>query len=266
MTQAQEQSRSSPADGSSVRVLIADDKTMSRTSIRLLLSTEPGIEIVAEARDGAQAVEQARSLRPDVVLMDVRMPGMDGIEATKQITSDEFSGPDQPIKVLILTTYHVDDAVYAALRGGASGFLLRDSAPVQLGQAIHTVAGGDAWLDPAVARGLISEFAARPEPRLPAPAEMQELTSRELDVLVLAAHGLSNSDIAAHLFIGEATVKTHLGRVLMKLGLRDRSQAIAAAYQTGLVKPGSCLPPPGTGYLAGEDQPAPRRRRFRLHR
>jgi DNA-binding NarL/FixJ family response regulator len=234
-----------------VRVLVADDTALFRSSIAMLLAAEPDIEVIAEATDGAEALDLARRLQPDVVVMDVRMPGMDGVEATRCLTGDGFSPPDHPIKVLVLTSYHVHDAVYGALRAGASGFLLKDAAPAQLVEAIHTVAGGDAWLAPAVARGLLSEFAARPDHHAPAPAELDQLTGRERDVLVLAAHGLGRAEIAAHLFIGEATVKTHLSRVLMKLGVRDRTQAVVAAYQTGLVTPGTGLPPRGEGYRTG---------------
>jgi DNA-binding NarL/FixJ family response regulator len=226
----------------SIRVLLADDQPMIRTGIAMLLDAEPDVDIVGEAGDGGEAVERAGQLRPDVVLMDVRMPGVDGVEATRRITADGFSGSaDGPITVLILTTYHVDDAVYSALRAGASGFLLKDAAPTELVAAVRAVAAGEAWLDPAVARGLITEFAARPERNLPTPAELRQLTPRETEVLVLVAHGLSNTEIAAHLVVGEATVKTHFGRVLMKLGLRDRAHAVVAAYQSGLVKAGDSL-------------------------
>jgi DNA-binding NarL/FixJ family response regulator len=214
----------------------------------MLLVAEPDIDVVDETGDGSEAVERARLLQPDVVLMDVRMPGVDGVEATRQIAADGFSkNRDRPVKVLILTTYHVDDTVYAALRAGASGFLLKDAAPKELVSAVQAIAAGEAWLAPAVARGLLTEFAARPDPSVPTPEEMQRLTSREREVLVLVAHGLSNAEIAARLVVGEATIKTHLGRVLIKLGVRDRAQAIVAAYQSGLVKPGASPPPVGWG-------------------
>jgi DNA-binding NarL/FixJ family response regulator len=165
---------------------------------------------------------------------------MDGVAATRVITADAFStSPDRPVKVLVLTTYHVDEAVYGALRAGASGFLLKDAAPTELIQAVRVVAAGDAWLDPTVARGLLAEFAARPEPAARTPAELSQLTPREREVLVQIAHGLSNAEVASALFIGEGTVKTHLGRVLTKLGLRDRAQAVATAYRSGLMT----LPP-----------------------
>ncbi|MEJ3747308.1 response regulator transcription factor [Actinomycetes bacterium KLBMP 9797] len=227
-----------------IRVLLADDQPLVRAGIAMLLAAEPEIDIVAEAEDGLQAVALARERRPEVVLMDVRMPGMDGVAATRQITADDFvPAADGPVKVLVLTTYHVDDAVYASLRAGASGFLLKDAAPGELVAAVRAVAAGEAWLDPAVAHRLIAEFAARPESRLPAPAQLAQLTTREREVLRLVAHGLSNAEIAAHLVLGEATVKTHFGRVLMKLCLRDRAQAVAAAFHCGLIQPGDRLPP-----------------------
>lgn len=221
-----------------IRVLLADDQPLVRTGIAMLLTAEPDIQVAGEAGDGDQAIALARSAQPDVVLMDVRMPGTDGVEATRRITADGFSDShDRPLKVLMLTTYHIDEAVYAALRAGASGFLLKDAAPTELVAAVRAVATGDAWLHPAVARGLLAEFAARPEAKLPAPAALARLTTREREVLALVAQGLSNMEIAAEIFVGEATVKTHFGRILMKLGLRDRAQAVATAYQCGLVQP-----------------------------
>jgi DNA-binding NarL/FixJ family response regulator len=229
-----------------IRVLLADDQPLIRAGIAMLLSAEPDIETVAEVGDGDQAVAAAHRLRPDVVVMDVRMPGTDGVAATRRITGDasrritgDASGrdPGRPVQVLILTTYHIDDTVYAALRAGAAGFLLKDAAPTELTGAIRAVAAGGGWLHPAVARGLLAEFAARPQPRLGNPAELHHLTPRERDILAHVAQGLSNGDIAARLIISEGTVKTHLGRVLMKLGLRDRSQAVVAAYESGLVTP-----------------------------
>jgi DNA-binding NarL/FixJ family response regulator len=211
-----------------IRVLLADDQPLVRAGIAMLLGAEPDIDVVAECDNGQQAVELAHALAPDVVLMDVRMPGLNGVDATAKLAGRT--------RVLILTTYHVDDAVYGALRAGASGFLLKDAVPAELVMAIRAVAAGEAWLDPAVAQGLLADFAARPEP-VATPEAMRRLTEREREVLVLAARGLSNEEIAATLVIGEATVKTHLGRVLMKLGVRDRTQAVVAAYQSGLVKP-----------------------------
>ncbi|MFJ6673939.1 response regulator [Actinosynnema sp. NPDC091369] len=227
-----------------IRVMLVDDQPLVRAGLAMLLDAEPDIEVVAEADEGAGAVARAGELHPDVVLMDVRMPGVDGVEATRRIIDSDPAGEDHATKIIILTTYHVDEAVYAALRAGASGFLLKDAVPRELVDAVRTVASGEAWLDPTVAKGLIREFAARPRHHMPTSADMGELTAREREVLVLVAHGLSNPEIAAHLVVGEATVKTHLGRILMKLGLRDRAQAIAAAYHSGLVVPGSSPPPP----------------------
>ncbi|WP_033431673.1 response regulator [Saccharothrix syringae] len=227
-----------------IRVMLVDDQPLVRAGLVMLLETEPDIEVVAEADDGAAAVARAAELHPDVVLMDVRMPGVDGVEATRRIIDADPAGDDHATKIIILTTYHVDEAVYAALRAGASGFLLKDAVPRELVDAVRTVASGEAWLDPTVAKGLIREFANRPGGTAPTATELGQLTTREREVLVLVAHGLSNPEIAAHLVVGEATVKTHLGRILMKLGLRDRAQAIAAAYHSGLVQPGSPPPPP----------------------
>ena len=226
-----------------IRLLLADDQPLVRAGIAMLLAASPGIVVVGEADGGERAVELAADLQPDVLVMDVRMPGMDGVEASRAVTADGFAAdPDCPVKVLILTTYNVDATVYAALRAGASGFLLKDAAPDELVSAVHAVAGGDGWLDPSVTRGLLREFAARPETQLPTPAELAVLTPREREVLVLMAYGLSNREISTRLTIGEGTTKTHVGRVLMKLSLRDRAQAVAAAYQTGLVRPGTGLP------------------------
>jgi DNA-binding NarL/FixJ family response regulator len=227
-----------------IRVLLADDEALIRGGIAMLLSTEPDIVVVGEAEDGLEAVEQARREQPDVVLMDVRMPRVDGVQATRHIAGDSFSrDPDKPVKVLILTTYNVDEAVYDALRAGASGFLLKHAAPAELTRAVRAVANGEGWLDPLVTRQLLKEFAARPEHHGPAPAEMEQLTPREREVLVVMAHGHSNLEIADRLYISEGTCKTHVGRILMKLGVRDRAQAVCAAYQSGLVKPGTGLPP-----------------------
>lgn len=226
-----------------IRLIIADDQPLVRAGIAMLLTATPDLDVVAEAPDGASAVSLAADLQPDIVLMDVRMPG-GGLEATRRITEDPISrDPDRPVKVIILTTYHDDEAVYAALRAGASGFLLKDAVPEDLVAAIRTVASGEAWLDPPVARRLLADFASLPERNIPPPATMQQLTVRERDVLVLVAHGLSNTEIAHHLYVGEATVKTHLSRVFIKLGLRDRAQAVVAAYQSGLVRPGDAAPP-----------------------
>ena len=222
----------------SLRVLLADDQPMVRAGLAMLLAAEPDIVAVDEAGDGQQAVELAASTGPDVIVMDVRMPVLDGVQATAAIVAGGLRATSgEPVRVLVLTTYHVDDAVYGALRAGASGFLLKDKAPADLVTAVRTVAAGGAWLDPVVARGLLDEFAARPVDALPAPADLSALTNREREVLALVAQGLSNVEVARRLVVSEATVKTHLGRVLTKLDLRDRAQAVAVAYRTGLVLP-----------------------------
>ncbi len=204
----------------------------------MLVNAEEDIAVVAEAADGQEALTQIRAQRPDVVLMDVRMPGTDGVAATRAVVEEGLTAQSgQPVGVIILTTYHIDEAVYAALRAGASGFLLKDAAPAEIVNAIRSVVAGEAWLDPAVTRRLIDEFATRPEQQTPTPAEMAQLTPREREVLTLLARGMSNADVAVQLFISEATVKTHLARVMMKLGVREKAQAVAAAYQTGLVQP-----------------------------
>ncbi|GGM19813.1 DNA-binding response regulator [Micromonospora sonchi] len=227
----------------SIRLLLVDDQPLVRAGIRMLLDAEADLTVVGEASDGAEAVRLARDLQPDVVLMDVRMPGVDGVTATGEICGDDFSvDPDRPVRVLILTTYHVDETVYAALRAGASGFVLKDAVPQELLGAVRAVAVGEAWLDPAVARGLLTDFVGRLGVPATTPERLGRLTAREREVLVTMAYGLSNSEIAARLVVGEATVKTHVSRVLMKLGLRDRAQAVAVAYQSGLVTPGAAPP------------------------
>ncbi|WP_405150870.1 response regulator transcription factor [Sphaerisporangium sp. NBC_01403] len=214
-----------------IRVLIADDQGMVRTGFTAFLSTQPDIEVVGEAVNGAEAVAQAARLKPDVVLMDVRMPVMDGLEATRRIL------PGIPTKILILTTFDLDDYVYEALRAGASGFLLKDASAQQLVEAVRVVAAGEALLAPSVTKRLISEFARLGGPRAPTVKRLSDLTERETEVLALIAQGLSNGEIAGQLVVSEQTVKTHVGRILMKLGLRDRAQAIVFAYETGLVRP-----------------------------
>jgi DNA-binding NarL/FixJ family response regulator len=216
----------------SVRVLIADDQALVRAGFKKLLEAEPDIHVVGETVDGAEAVEAVRRLGPDVVLMDIRMPKMDGLEATRRIVE---SAPST--RVLILTTYDLDEYVYDALRAGASGFLLKDSPPEQLIAAVHVVAGGDALLAPEITRRLIEEFARRPMPR--SEPLLAQLTRRETEVLKLLARGLSNTEIAAELVLGEATIKTHVGNVFTKLALRDRAQAVVFAYESGLVQPGT---------------------------
>ncbi len=209
----------------------------------MLVNAEQDIDVVAEAVDGQDALAQIRSLRPDVVLMDVRMPGTDGVAATRAVVEEGLTAQSgQPVRVIILTTFHLDDYVHAALRAGASGFLLKDAAPTEIATAIRAVVAGEAWLDPAVTRRLIDDFAARPEQDTPTPAAMAQLTRREREVLTHLARGLSNADVAEQLFISEATVKTHLARVMAKLNVREKAQAVAAAYQTGLITPSAPRP------------------------
>ena len=227
-----------PEVSSVIRVVVVDDQPLVRAGLALLVGTEEDIAIVAEAADGQDAVIQARDQRPEVILMDVRMPGVDGVEATRAVIDEGLTAQNgQPVRVIILTTYHLDEAVYAALRAGASGFLLKDAAPTEIVAAIRAVAAGEAWLDPIVTRRLIDDFTTRPEQRTPTPAQMAELTRREREVLILVAEGLSSSEVAGRLFISEATVKTHLAHVMAKLGVREKTQAVIAAYQTGLVQP-----------------------------
>jgi len=215
-----------------IKILIADDQAMVRQGFGALLAAQHDMLVVGDAADGAAAVTQSRELRPDVVLMDVRMPVMDGLEATRRL--NHIDGP----KVLILTTFDLDDYVYAALRAGASGFLLKDAPAADLINAVRIVAAGEALLAPSVTRRLIAEFAARPVADRPRPAALNALTPRETDVLRLIARGRSNQEIAEDLVVAEQTVKTHIGRILAKLGLRDRAQAVVFAYETGLVVPG----------------------------
>ena len=220
-----------------IRVLIADDQPLMRTGFRMILDAEPGLEVVGEAADGAEAVRLAPGARADVVLMDVRMPGMDGIEATRRLAGD---GVQDPVRVLILTTFDLDEYVLSALRAGASGFLLKDVPPEDLVEAIKVVAAGDALLAPSVTRRLLDRFAASlPDPAAARPAALDTLTARELEVLGLVARGMSNAEIAEHLVVSETTVKTHVGRLLFKLDLRDRVQAVVLAYETGIVRPGA---------------------------
>jgi DNA-binding NarL/FixJ family response regulator len=217
----------------STRVLIADDQALVRAGFRKLLESAPDIEVVGEAADGREAVDQARRLRPTVVLMDIRMPRLDGIEATRRLTAD---GDDT--RVLILTTFGLDDYVYEALRAGASGFMLKDAPPEELLAAVEVVARGDALIAPAVTRSVIEEFVRRSPAPSPPPPLLDKLTVREREVLELLARGLSNAEIAERLVVGSGTVKTHVARVLSKLGLRDRVQAVILAYESGLVTPG----------------------------
>jgi DNA-binding NarL/FixJ family response regulator len=215
----------------SVRVLIADDQQLVRTGFRMILDAEEDIEVVGEATNGREAVAMARDLIPDIVLMDIRMPELDGIEATRRVTAADGSP-----RVLMLTTFDLDEYVYDALRAGASGFLLKDVPAAQLAAGVRMVSGGDALLAPTITRRLIEEFAAAAPAAKTVPG-LDELTPRELEVFKLVAKGLSNGEIAAELVIGETTVKTHVTRLLMKLGVRDRVQAVVLAYEAGIVSP-----------------------------
>jgi DNA-binding NarL/FixJ family response regulator len=219
-----------------VRVLIADDQAMVRAGIRMILELEEGIEVVGEAQDGEEAVAVARRARPDVIVMDVRMPRLDGVAATRRVVEEV----EPPPRVLVVTTFDEDEPVYEALRAGAAGFLLKNAPPEQLVDAVRAVAAGDGLLSPEVTRRVIEEFARRsPPPATPAAEALGELTERELEVLRLMARGLSNSEIADRLVITPGTAKTHVGRILMKLGLGNRVQAVVLAYECGLVRPGS---------------------------
>ena len=218
-----------------VRVLVADDQALVRAGFLKILEADPGIEVVGEAADGLEAVARAHALEPDVVLMDIRMPRLDGIAATKQLADERTDGP----RVLVLTTFGLEEYVYEALRAGASGFLLKDVPPEQLLGAVHVVARGDALLDPAITRSVIEEFASRPSLRRELSAKLEELTPRERGVFALVARGLSNTEIARELIVSEGTVKTHVAHILLKLDLRDRVQAVIYAYESGAVQPGA---------------------------
>jgi DNA-binding NarL/FixJ family response regulator len=216
-----------------IQVVIADDQGMVRSGFSVLLNAQPDIEVIAEAVNGEEAIARAAELHPDVILMDVRMPVLDGLQATRVITA-----MDSAPKVLVLTTFDLDDYVYEALRAGASGFLLKDASAGELAAAVRLVAAGDALLSPGVTRRLIAEFARMGAPRSPGRQQLDGLTERESEVLALVARGMSNAEIAGYLVVAEQTVKTHVSRILMKLGLRDRTQAVVLAYETGLVHPG----------------------------
>ena len=215
----------------SISVVVADDQELVRTGFRVILNSEPDIDVVGEAADGREAIETAKQLGPDVVLMDIRMPVLDGLAATRRIVT----GPDSRPRVIILTTFDLDEYVYEALRSGASGFMLKDNPADQLITAIRVVSEGDALLAPQITRRLISEF-VRSRPSSARPEQLQILTDRETEVLKLVAHGLSNSEIAGELHVAETTVRTHVGHLLTKLGLRDRVQAVVLAYESGLIR------------------------------
>jgi DNA-binding NarL/FixJ family response regulator len=219
----------------SIRVLLADDQTLVRAGFRVLLERDDEIEVIGEAANGAEAVERTRTARPDVVLMDVRMPVMDGLEATRHIIADERL---RDVRVVVLTTFELDEYVFEALRAGASGFLLKDIDPDDLRAAVRVVASGEALLSPSVTRRLISAFVAQPAPNRPPIERLGVLTDREREVMALAAAGLTNDDIARRLFMSPATAKTHISRAMVKLGVRDRAQLVVLAYETGLVIPG----------------------------
>ncbi len=220
-----------------IRILLVDDQELVRAGFRMILDAEQDIDVVGEAADGREAIDQVRSLRPDVVLMDIRMRELDGLEAARRILADGVAG-DVPPRILMLTTFDRDEYVYEALRAGASGFLLKDTPPEQLVAAIHVIAAGDALLSPSITRRVIAEFVkgTGPTPQAQFP-RLGDLTAREREVLGLIARGLSNAEIAKTLYVSETTVKTHVARVLMKLGLRDRVQAVVLAYEAGVVTP-----------------------------
>jgi DNA-binding NarL/FixJ family response regulator len=217
-----------------IRVLIADDQDLVRAGFRMILDVEDEIEVIGEAGDGHKAIEAAAALDPDVVLMDVRMPEMDGIEATQRLVASGSRA-----RVLMLTTFDADEHIYDAMKAGASGFLLKNAPPAQLVAAVRATAAGEAQIAPAIVRRMVEEFVRRPPPGTTRPAALSELTEREIDVLKLIARGLTNADIAGILFLSEATVRTHVSRILAKLELRDRTQAVVAAYESGLVQPGA---------------------------
>ncbi len=225
-----------------IRVLLADDQALVRGGFRMLLESADDIEVVGEAADGEQAVAMVAAEHPDVVLMDIRMPGIDGLEATRRIAADPGLAAT---RILVLTTFEADEYVYAALRGGASGFLVKDTEPAELVQAVRIIARGDSLLSPSITRRLIADIAARPAADVRVPPDLSELTDREREVLILVGGGLSNDEIATRLFLSPLTAKTHVSRIMSKLSARDRAQLVVTAYETGLVRAGSTR---GGGY------------------
>ncbi|MBO9534280.1 MAG: response regulator transcription factor [Solirubrobacteraceae bacterium] len=224
------------APAAATRVLVVDDQALVRAGFKMILDAEPDLDVVGEASDGRDAIYRARVLQPDVILMDIRMPELDGIEATRQILAAAHEGTAP--RVLVLTTFDADEHVYAALRAGAAGFLLKDTPPERLADGIRTVAGGESLLAPSITRRLVENFAGQVRPSTDDVPGLAELTARELEVFGLVWRGLSNAEIADHLIVSEATVKTHVARLLMKLGLRSRVQAVVLAYESGLAVPG----------------------------
>ena len=224
-----------------IRVLLVDDQALLRAGLRVLLESEDDIAVVGEASDGEEAISLARETRPDVALMDIRMPRLDGVEATKRIAADEHL---EGVRVLILTTFESDEYIFEALRVGASGFLVKDSEPTDVLRAVRVLSSGEALLSPSITRRLIEEYAAWPERRRSTPGELEELTPREREVMSLVAYGLTNGEIAERLVVSPATAKTHVSRTMMKLHAHDRAQLVVLAYQTGLVSPGEPVEPP----------------------
>jgi DNA-binding NarL/FixJ family response regulator len=231
-----------------IRVLLADDQALLRAGLRVLLESEPDIAVVGEAADGEEAVRLARETHPDAILMDVRMPGVDGVEATRRIAADEHLAGAH---VLILTTFDSDESLFEAVRGGASGFLVKDSDPVELLKAVRVIAAGEALMSPVATRRLIEEFAAWPQRRRSAPDQLEELTGREREVMALVAFGLTNREIAERLLVSPATAKTHVSRAMVKLHARDRAQLVVLAYQTGLVVAGRAGALAAAGTISG---------------